>query len=91
MTVPAIAQRRPRAGAEATRKVASGPSWREDLTGWAFAAPFMILFGLFLAFPIVASFALSFTSFGLRDLASPIGATFVGLENYIDLVSDGKF
>ena len=91
MTVPAIAQRQPRATAEATRKVASGPSWREDLTGWAFAAPFMILFGLFLAFPIVASFALSFTSFGLRDLASPIGAKFVGLENYIDLFSDGKF
>ena len=75
---------------EAT-SVASARRWREDLTGWAFAAPFVILFGIFLAFPILASFLLSFTSFGLRDLANPIGATFVGLKNYIDLLSDPKF
>ena len=88
MTVPALAQRR--VPTEATR-VASAGRWREDLTGWAFAAPFMILFGTFLAFPIIASFALSFTSFGLRDLASPIGATFVGLKNYVDLLADPLF
>jgi multiple sugar transport system permease protein len=88
MTVPALAQRR--VTAEAT-SVASAKRWREDLTGWAFAAPFGILFGLFLAFPIFASFLLSFTSFGLRDLANPIGTTFVGLKNYVDLFSDGKF
>jgi multiple sugar transport system permease protein len=88
MTVPALAQRR--LTAEAT-SVASVRRWREDLVGWAFAAPFMIVFCLFLAFPIVASFLLSFTSFGLRDLASPIGATFVGLKNYVDLFSDPKF
>ena len=88
MTVPALAQRR--TTAEAT-SVASARRWREDLTGWAFAAPFVILFGIFLAFPILASFLLSFTSFGLRDLANPIGATFVGLKNYIDLLGDAKF
>ena len=88
MTVPALAQRR--VPTEAT-PVASAGRWREDLTGWAFAAPFMILFGTFLAFPIIASFALSFTSFGLRDLASPIGATFVGLKNYVDLLADPLF
>ena len=88
MTVPALAQRR--TTAEAT-SVASARRWREDLTGWAFAAPFVILFGVFLAFPILASFLLSFTSFGLRDLANPIGATFVGLKNYIDLLGDAKF
>ena len=88
MTVPALAQRR--TTAEAT-SVASARRWREDLTGWAFAAPFVILFGVFLAFPILASFILSFTSFGLRDLANPIGTTFVGLKNYIDLFGDSKF
>jgi ABC-type sugar transport systems, permease components len=88
MTVPALAQRR--VTPEAT-SVASARRWKEDLTGWAFAAPFMIVFVVFLAFPIIASFALSFTSFGLRDLASPIGATFVGLKNYIDLFGDPKF
>ena len=88
MTVPALAQRG--VTAEATR-VASGRRWKEDLTGWAFAAPFMIVFVVFLAFPILASFALSFTSFGLRDLGNPIGTTFVGLKNYLDLFSDSKF
>jgi multiple sugar transport system permease protein len=87
MTVPALAQRRV---AEAT-PVASAGRWRDDLVGWAFAAPFVILFLIFLAFPILASFALSFTSFGLRDLQNPIGATFVGLKNYTDLLADPKF
>ena len=77
MTVPALAQRRT---AEAAPAASAGSRWRwrEDLVGWAFAAPFMILFFLFLAFPIGASLALSFTSFGLRDLQNPVGATFVG-------------
>jgi multiple sugar transport system permease protein len=88
MTVPALAQRG--ATAEAA-KAASAGRWREDLTGWAFAAPFVILFGIFLAFPILASLALSFTSFGLRDLTNPVGTTFVGVKNYLDLFSDGKF
>jgi len=88
MTVPALAQRRTQGQATST---AASKRWRENLTGWAFAAPFVILFGVFMAFPIVAAFLLSFTSFGLRDLANPIGASFVGLDNYIKLLSDGKF
>jgi ABC-type sugar transport system permease subunit len=87
MTVPALAQRRT---AEAAPPASRRP-WRDDLTGWAFAAPFVILFGIFLAFPILASFVLSFTSFGLKDLANPVGSTVVGLKNYVDLFSDPVF
>ncbi len=87
MTVPALSQRRTAEAAPA----ASGRRWRDDLTGWAFAAPFVILFGVFLLFPILASFFLSFTSFGLKDLANPIGASVVGLKNYLDLFGDPKF
>ncbi len=86
MTGPALSQRRPEAA-----PAASGRRWQDDLTGWAFAAPFVILFTVFLAFPILASFFLSFTSFGLKDLTNPIGATVVGLDNYVDLFSDAKF
>jgi multiple sugar transport system permease protein/raffinose/stachyose/melibiose transport system permease protein len=64
---------------------------RQDLIGWSFAAPFVILFGIFLALPILAAFALSFTSFGLRDLDNPIGTTVVGVKNYTDLFGDPKF
>jgi multiple sugar transport system permease protein len=88
VTVPALAQRR------GVREAGTAPSahrWRQDLTGWAFAAPFVILFGIFLAFPILASFALSFTSFGLRDLQNPIGSNFVGLDNYANVMGDTRF
>ncbi len=87
MTVPALARRNVAGAAPA----APGRGWRDDLTGWAFAAPFMILYVVFLAFPILASFVLSFTSFGLRDLANPIGAAFVGVDNYLALLSDETF
>jgi len=87
VTVPALAQRR---AAEAAPPASRRP-WRDDLVGWTFAAPFVILFGIFLAFPILASFVLSFTSFGLKDLANPVGSTVVGLKNYVDLFSDPVF
>ena len=87
MTVPALAQRR---AAEAAPSASRRP-WRDDLVGWAFAAPFVILFVVFLAFPILASFLLSFTSFGLRDIANPVGTSVIGIKNYVDLFADPKF
>ena len=57
-----------------TRKVVpDAPVWprvRRHLTGWIFALPFLTIFAVFLAVPIVASFALSFTGFGLANLVS---------------------
>jgi multiple sugar transport system permease protein len=90
MTGPALARRQV-ADAAPTASAGRGWRWRDDLVGWAFAAPFVILFLVFLAFPIVASFGLSFTSFGLRDLQNPVGTTFVGLQNYLDLFADSTF
>ncbi len=89
MTAPALV-RRDVAGRRAA-PVAPRHGWRQDLIGWSFAAPFVILFGIFLALPILASFVLSFTSFGLRDLENPIGSTVVGVQNYVDLIADPKF
>jgi multiple sugar transport system permease protein/raffinose/stachyose/melibiose transport system permease protein len=37
------------------------------------------------------SFVLSFTSFGLRDLQNPLGASFTGVDNYAKLLGDAKF
>ncbi len=64
---------------------------REELIGWGFALPFVIVFTLFLAGPILASLVLSFTDFGLRDLRNPLGTDFVGLQNYQALLEDPKF
>ena len=64
---------------------------REQLIGWGFALPFVLVFTLFLAGPILASLVLSFTDFGLRDLRNPLGTDFVGLANYQALLEDPKF
>jgi multiple sugar transport system permease protein len=66
-------------------------SQRTTPAGYVFAAPFLLLFTLFMAVPIVASFVMSFTSFGLADLANPLGASVVGLANYAALASDQTF
>jgi len=63
----------------------------QNLAGWLFAAPFVLVFFVFLAGPVFASAVLSFTDFGLRDLRNPIGTDFVGLKNYIALINDGTF
>ena len=48
-------------------------------------------FLVFMAGPILASLALSFTDFGLRDLRNPLGTNFIGLHNYIELAGDPTF
>ena len=64
---------------------------REELIGWGFAFPFLLVFLLFLAGPILASLVLSLTDFGLRDLRNPLGTDFIGLANYQALLEDPKF
>src|SRR5436305_11946616 len=73
------------------RSTAQRGRLREALTGWAFSAPFLILFLAFLALPILASFILSFTDFSLGNLVDPLSAPFVGLNNYVKLFHDAKF
>jgi ABC-type sugar transport system permease subunit len=73
----------PRAGSTARHRATGA--------GYVFAAPFLVVFTLFLAVPIVASFVMSFTSFSLADLAEPFGARFVGLANYANLAADPTF
>jgi multiple sugar transport system permease protein len=87
---PATGIRNPRLGTGSR----SGPAqraFRENLIGWGFALPFVLVFAVFMAGPIVASLVLSFTDFGLADLRNPIGTTLVGLENYAALLADPKF
>ena len=88
MTAPALVRRNVAGG---SASVAPRHGWRQDLIGWSFALPFVILFGVFLALPILAAFLFSFTSFGLRDITNPIGASVVGVDNYARLLSDAKF
>lgn len=73
------------------RRVPARATIRRTLVGWSFALPWVVVFGVFMAGPILASLVLSFTGFGLRDLRDPLGAEFVGLANYGALFADSKF
>lgn len=62
---------------------------KESLTGWLFIAPMLIAFLVFVAFPFFASIGLSFTKWnfigGWKKLK------WIGLENFEDLLGDGRF
>ncbi len=67
------------------------PLGRHNLYGWLFSTPFLVLFAVFMAFPIVATLLMSFTDFGARHVTRPLEAQFVGLENYTRLFEDDRF
>lgn len=65
--------------------------WRQALLGWSFALPFVVLFGVFMAGPILVSFITSFTDMRVTDLRRPFDVSFVGLANYVDVLEDPTF
>ncbi|MEV0720438.1 sugar ABC transporter permease, partial [Asanoa sp. NPDC050611] len=64
---------------------------RRALTGWAFSAPFTVLFLVFMAVPVVVSLVMSFTDLRSTDLRNPFAVNFVGLDNYTRLFGDDLF
>jgi multiple sugar transport system permease protein len=89
-TVPAAPALAGAMGAAAARREPH-ITLRQNLTGWAFALPFVAIFLVFMAGPLLASLVLSLTDFGLRDLRNPLGVNFIGLENYAELLGDTTF
>ncbi|WP_203136225.1 carbohydrate ABC transporter permease [Microbacterium sp. JZ31] len=66
-------------------------SGRTTLIAWGFAAPFVILFLVFMAGPIVPSLLMSFTDLTTRDLETPFNVNLIGFDNYARLLSDPRF
>lgn len=62
-----------------------------NLAGWLFALPWTAIFLIFLLFPILVSLVLSFTDFGLANLANPLNLHFIGFQNYAKLAHDQTF
>ncbi|MCX4471470.1 Lactose transport system permease protein LacF [Micromonospora sp. MW-13] len=91
---PATAPARP-AGATSTDRPAGSVRRRQRLrralTGWAFSAPFTVLFLVFMALPVVASLVMSFTDLRSTDLRNPLAVNVVGIDNYTRLFSDDLF
>ena len=70
------------------KKKMSKSAFREHCWGLAFVAPPFIGFCIFMAFPIVFAFIASLTKWnGMNNMFD----NFVGLRNYINLMTDAKF
>lgn len=73
----------------AANPIAANPTrqWREWVTFTLFVAPNLILLAIFAYWPLVQNVALSFTDW---DMISPT-KDFVGLENWVSVLSSGEF
>ncbi len=66
-------------------------SSRQGRAAWILALPFMLLFTVFTAGPVISSLYMSFTDIKSRDLRSPFAVGFVGFENYAHVLGDDTF
>jgi multiple sugar transport system permease protein len=64
---------------------------RQAAVGWGFALPFTVLFTVFLAGPVLASLAMSFTDMRSGDLRHPLAVNVTGIANYTRLLRDELF
>jgi multiple sugar transport system permease protein len=89
-TAPAPAATTPPGRGTRTRHV--DPTRRQQaVAAWLLALPFMALFLVFTAGPVLASLGMSFSDIRSTDIRSPLGVEFVGLANYTDLLGDPLF
>ncbi|QBR92252.1 carbohydrate ABC transporter permease [Nocardioides euryhalodurans] len=64
---------------------------QQAIAAWILALPFMALFLVFTAGPVLASLGMSFTDMRSTDMRNPFAVEFVGLQNYLDLLADPLF
>jgi multiple sugar transport system permease protein len=82
----------PEATPVATRSRQVNPMRRQQaVAAWALALPFLALFLVFTAGPVLASLGMSFTDIRSTDMRSPFAVGFTGIDNYTKLMSDPLF
>lgn len=64
---------------------------RRTLIAWLFLMPFVAVFLVYTAIPTVAALGFSLTDLRGTDLRSPFAVDFIGLDNYVWLLSDSRF
>lgn len=64
---------------------------REERAGWLLTLPFLALFLVFTAWPVIQSVFFSFTDIRNRDLRTPLSVDFVGLDQYLKAFEDPVF
>lgn len=65
--------------------------WREYLVAWSFALPYLLLFLVFMAGPILVALFTSFTDMRVTDIRNPISIEIIGFDNYVAVLSDPRF
>jgi len=58
---------------------------------WWFVAPALVVIGAFFVLPVLAALAMSLTDFDIYALADLANLRFVGVENYVRLLSTSLF
>jgi multiple sugar transport system permease protein len=64
---------------------------REHLVAWSFALPYLLLFLVFMAGPILVALATSFTDMRVTDIRNPLDVEIIGIENYVAVLTDARF
>ena len=59
--------------------------------GLLLSLPFLVLFGTFIAWPVIQSMFMSFTDMRITDIRTPFAVDFVGFENYQKALTDPVF
>lgn len=81
----------------AASSTARGPRWilrartSQSVTAWLLALPFVGLFAVFMAGPVLASLGMAFTDIQSMDLRTPFAVDAVGLDNFTKLFRDPVF
>ena len=82
----------PRAGAATAPARGADPMRRQQtIAAWLLALPFLVLFLVFTAGPVLASFGMSFTDIKRTDIRTPFAVGFIGIDNYTQLLGDPLF
>ena len=64
---------------------------QQAVAAWVLALPFVLVFLVFTAGPVLSSLGMSFTDLTRADVRSPFAVEFVGLDNYTRLLQDPLF
>ncbi|KRD44116.1 sugar ABC transporter permease [Cellulomonas sp. Root930] len=64
---------------------------RRSIAAWGMAAPFVLFFLVFTAWPVVSSLFMSVTDIKSRDLQNPFAVNLVGFENFSTVLTDPLF
>ncbi|MEE1931552.1 sugar ABC transporter permease [Streptomyces sp. TRM 70351] len=79
------------AGSSRRRTTSSTTARRQGRAAWTLAAPFLLLFAVFMLLPVAWSLLMSVTDTKSADLQTPFAVGFVGLDNYTKLFQDPVF